>query len=386
MKFFWRFDSGWFKKLENVFKTLRRNKVIHKQNYINNNFYSDVEAQNILKFRNWRTPKSIITRWTPLVVGTYTVWLYNRNFEDNITNFEIECYSHLPLRIVSKIWGSIANTKLPISMRPYIYEKYSNTFGVNIEEAEVQDFKAYPSLGDFFVRRLKPAARIVDSKSCLVSPCDGRVLHCGSVTSDSIEQVKGITYTLENFFGENTWNVKTDSKDYYKSLLKNDEENILHQCVIYLAPGDYHRFHSPCDWKATFRRHFSGKLLSVNPVMAKLIPGLFCVNERAVYVGEWKYGFFSFTPVGATNVGSIEVYKDAELKTNRRKLKWNEDLALDQFNQSRGEMVGQFNMGSTIVLIFEAPKNFQFAFQDGDRVKMGEKLGYIEERKKINYV
>lgn len=72
----------------------------------------------------------------------------------------------------------------------------------------------------------------------------------------------------------------------------------MYQCVIYLAPGDYHRFHSPTDWKPEIRRHFHGELLSVNPRIAQWLPGLFCLNERAAYIGQWKYGFHSFTAVG----------------------------------------------------------------------------------------
>lgn len=108
--------------------------------------------------------------------------------------------------------------------------------------------------------------------------------------------------------------------------------------------------------------------MSVNPKIAKLVPGLFCINERVVYMGEWEHGFFSFTAVGATNVGSVQVYKDEELRTNRWRgfnarssseneydeLRMNKDVSLD-----KGELVGQFNMGSTIVLVFEAPKSFR---------------------------
>jgi len=57
-------------------------------------------------------------------------------------------------------------------------------------------------------------------------------------------------------------------------------------------------------------RLFAGELLSVNPKIAQWIPDLFTLNERAVYVGRWKYGFFSLTAIGATNVGSIHVYCD----------------------------------------------------------------------------
>lgn len=72
----------------------------------------------------------------------------------------------------------------------------------------------------------------------------------------------------------------------------------MYQCIIYLAPGDYHRFHSPTEWKPVLRRHFAGELLSVSPHIAKWLPGLFSLNERVVYLGHWKYGFFSYTAVG----------------------------------------------------------------------------------------
>lgn len=149
------------------------------------------------------------------------------------------------------------------------------------------------------------------------------------------------------------------------------QKTALYQCVIYLAPGDYHRFHSPSSWQPEFRRHFAGELLSVSPKVAKWLPGLFCLNERVLYIGKWEHGFFSFTAVGATNVGSVSIYIDEQLKTNRwlgldvgRKLQANakcydECLLPKDTTLSKGELLGQFNMGSTIVLIFEAPLNFK---------------------------
>jgi len=85
-----------------------------------------------------------------------------------------------------------------------------------------------------------------------------------------------------------------------------------------LAPGDYHRFHSPTDWTIYSRRHVPGELFSVNPSVARWLQGLFKLNERVVYDGEWKYGFMSMSPVGATNVGSIKVFMDEELTTNMK--------------------------------------------------------------------
>lgn len=75
-------------------------------------------------------------------------------------------------------------------------------------------------------------------------------------------------------------------------------------------------FHSPTSWVTTLRRHFIGELFSVAPFFQKTLQGLFVLNERVALLGYWKYGFFSMVPVGATNVGSIVVNFDKDLKTN----------------------------------------------------------------------
>lgn len=120
-------------------------------------------------------------------------------------------------------------------------------------------------------------------------------------------------------------------------------------------------------WKPITRRHFHGELLSVNPKIAKLVPGLFCINERVVYTGEWEHGFFSYTAVGATNVGSVQVYMDKELQTNRwrgfkgtTKREYDELQMKTDISLNKGELIGHFNMGSTIVLVFEASESFRY--------------------------
>lgn len=49
--------------------------------------------------------------------------------------------------------------------------------------------RSYRSLAEFFTRSLRDDVRLIDPISCIVSPCDGRVLHFGSATSEQIEQV-----------------------------------------------------------------------------------------------------------------------------------------------------------------------------------------------------
>jgi len=108
-----------------------------------------------------------------------------------------------------------------------------------------------------------------------VSPSDGVVLNCGAVTNNQVEQVKGVAYTLSHFLGPQTFprDISSsssqaaeqqtvsapNSKDVvYEERLKYNTKNSLYQCIIYLAPGDYHRFHSPANWKISYRRYFPG--------------------------------------------------------------------------------------------------------------------------------
>lgn len=66
---------------------------------------------------------------------------------------------------------------------------------------------------------------------------------------------------------------KPENWDDYKTRLLMNPRNNLYQAVVYLAPGDYHRFHSPINWKVNFRRHFQGKILSTTSTWSINAPG-----------------------------------------------------------------------------------------------------------------
>jgi len=310
--------------------------------------------------------------------------------EELIKNdWEITCYRMMPWKSVSRVWGWVNNIDLPPWARERVLTWYVNAFDCDLNEAEVGDLTAYRNLGEFFRRDLKAGLRPVDPNSSVVSPADGKVLHHGKVDCGVIEQVKGVSYSLPVFLGVPAWitqkspiasasNInKVNSEEYCSTLLKHKKGTSLYYFVVYLAPGDYHKFHSPADWQVEFRRHFAGELLSVSPSVAGWIGGLFSLNERAVYVGSWKHGFFSMTAVGATNVGSIRVYGDADLHTNSRRLKKNthQDKWFEKpIALKKGDCFGEFNLGSTIVIVFEAPDDSKFNLCDGGRVRVGEGL------------
>ncbi|XP_017297314.1 phosphatidylserine decarboxylase proenzyme, mitochondrial isoform X3 [Kryptolebias marmoratus] len=304
----------------------------------------------------------------------------------------VALYRSFPTRLLSRTWGRLNGLDLPTWLRKPIYSLYIWTFGVNMQEAAVEDLHHYKNLGEFFRRRLKPAVRPVCSASCLTSPADGKILHFGRVKNSEVEQVKGVTYSLENFLGPQMRQISVSPSSSFRDLLLTSPDSDLFHIVVYLAPGDYHCFHSPTDWKVELRRHFPGSLMSVNPGVARWIKELFCLNERVVLSGQWQHGFFSLTAVGATNVGSIRLYFDQELQTNSpcyRKGSFLDRSYVTMSSQvkgaageggvalQKGEPVGEFNLGSTIVLLFEAPKDFSFNLHPGQRIRVGEGLGSL---------
>jgi phosphatidylserine decarboxylase len=212
-------------------------------------------------------------------------------------------------------------------------------------------------------------------------------------------------------------------KPWY-TRLTSEHRTALYYVVIYLAPGDYHRFHSPTAWVVEQRRHFAGELYSVSPYLQRTLPGLFTLNERVVLLGRWRWGFFSLIPVGATNVGSIKINFDRELRTNSLTTDTAADHAAEEAakrgepysgfaeatydNASpvlhghalrRGEEMGGFQLGSTVVMVFEAPKGqrptldegwmgerikrkggWNWAIEKGQYIKMGEVIGWVDDR------
>ncbi|KAM4698385.1 phosphatidylserine decarboxylase proenzyme, mitochondrial-like [Rhinophrynus dorsalis] len=293
-------------------------------------------------------------------------------------------YSRAPTRLLSRLWGLLNEVSLPRWLRRPLLSLYVWAFSVNMAEAEVEDLNRYQNLGELFRRTLKPSARSIASQ-CVVSPCDGRVLHSGQGRGSQIEQVKGLTYSLESFLGPQDWRKPANMSLPFPQQLGVRPSSRLYHHVVYLAPGDYHRFHSPTDWSVQHRRHFPGSLLSVNPKVAHWMPSLFCQNERVVLSGQWQFGFFSLTAVGATNVGSIRIYGDQVLHTNcshHVKGKYHDCSYTDQYGPlgltlMKGEPMGEFNLGSTIVLIFEGPRHFKFQVKAGGRIRVGEALGSL---------
>ncbi|CAF3933717.1 unnamed protein product [Rotaria sordida] len=279
---------------------------------------------------------------------------------------KISIYKLLPLRLISRVMGWISRLYLPVWLRPLIFYFYIKIFSCNPHEMYNEDLKSYCTISEFFRRKIKMELRPIDKQSPIVSTCDGHVLTCGKVSRGLIEQVKGITYTASSFLGvpltaglmkfqqqnktrSNSNYDYDDAHSYAESLLRY-RSHALYYAVIYLAPGDYHRFHSPTEWQISWRCHYIGHLFSVNPKVANWLQNLFCLNERAAYY-------------------------DKPFQTIRNS---NEILL------KRADNFGDFNFGSTVVLVFEAPDNLVFNVKPGDPIKLGQSLCDLDRQNDID--
>lgn len=430
----------------------------------------------------------------------------------------VQVMSSVPLKALSRWWGWFNGLEIPYYLRVPGFKLYGWVFGVNFDEISEPDLHTYKNLAQFFYRTLKPGVRPLDPHpNALLSPADGKIVQFGYIEHGEVEQVKGMTYSVDALLGtepvspngthqhpprptdpttpagdeeairaeeefarvngitytlphllsggnsadpkaregghpkpsdQSTKPHASSEREvtadlarkppntkpwYYPDAARgaNDTPTALYYCVVYLAPGDYHRFHSPVSWVVEARRHFAGELYSVSPYLVRTLPGLFTLNERVVLLGRWKYGFFSYTPVGATNVGSIIVNFDRELRTNSlltdtqadraaaaaqaRGEPWPGYTAATYASSSsvlgghalkKGEEMGGFQLGSTIVMVFEAPKGrrpsldegwgvgeglgadgqvvrreggWKWCIEKGMKVRVGERLGFVED-------
>ncbi|OAX79718.1 phosphatidylserine decarboxylase [Emergomyces africanus] len=417
--------------------------------------------------------------------------------------WQVQVMSTLPLKAMSRIWGRFNELVIPYYLRVPGFKLYSWIFGVNLDEVAEPDLHTYPNLAAFFYRELKQGVRPLDPNPlAILSPSDGRILQFGMIENGEVEQVKGMTYSLDALLGHEKLSPgheavhptkapihHSEHSEHSEHSSNKDPDNMaadenfakmngitytlptllsgtgkgppeekpldasmhsttssetkvradlakgetawykptptsnrsLFYVVIYLAPGDYHRFHSPVSWIVESRRHFAGELFSVSPYLQRTLPGLFTLNERIVLLGRWRWGFFSMTPVGATNVGSIKINFDSELRTNSLTTDTAADRAaaaaakrgetysgfaeatyrhasktLAGHALQRGEEMGGFQLGSSIVLVFEAPLGkrpsfdmgwlgehreggWKWKIKKGQYVKVGQALGEVED-------
>ena len=174
-----------------------------------------------------------------------------------VVGWKLRCWRRFHWRIFSRNWGLLAHTQFrPHFINTLIIYFYIWLFDCQIQEAENEIVSQYKCLGEFFPRKLKSDVRPVDPTQPVVSPSDGTLTFCGSFSRGGfLEQVKGVHYSLPYFLGLSSKEVLHGAlHDVNELLTHKDGSTSLYQAVVYLSPGDYHRFHSPVAWNIHTRR------------------------------------------------------------------------------------------------------------------------------------
>ncbi len=236
--------------------------------------------------------------------------------------------------------------------------------GVDWTEARSPHAVDYPDFNTFFTRELAPGTRPLDpDPQALVSPCDGRISQCGRVTNDRILQAKGHSFSL-------------------RALLAHDHaapeftNGFFH--TIYLAPRDYHRVHMPMAGTLQRMIHVPGRLFSVAPYTVRQVPNLFARNERVISLFETSHGPMAVILVGALMVSSMETVWAGVITPPRVRRVSTGDWSRRNISLNKGEELGRFNMGSTVILLLPAAAVSSLAeFGPDDNVQMGQKLGRL---------
>lgn len=268
----------------------------------------------------------------------------------------------LPKHLLSRIISRAGDSKITLFKNSLI-NLAIDAFNINIDEAASNKPNDYPTFNDFFMRELKSGARSINLESnTITSPCDGEVSQCGTIENGSLIQAKGKYFDLKKLVGGDP------------AL----EEKFLEGsfATIYLSPKDYHRVHMPCTGTLDESIYVPGELFSVNQTTAQHIQGLFARNERLVNVFETHHGAMGSIMVGAMLVAGIETVWSGQVVPPKDALPIYKASAQTPINLNKGEEMGRFKFGSTVILLFpEGVMDWHENFIAGSKVQMGETIG-----------
>ncbi len=273
---------------------------------------------------------------------------------------------YLPKRHLSRLIGKIVHWRGPRWWARFSVKLFARYYKINLPEAE-KSWEEYASIGDFFIRRLKPGLRPVGT-GWAVHPADSRITQCAPIADGKLIQAKGWTYSLEQFTQD-------------PEALKKWAGGIF--LTYYLCPTDYHRVHSPVDGRITGVRAMPGELWPVNDWSTSHIENLFAINERILVEIETDMGSVGVVFVGATNVGHIGLSFDEKIQGNQKGPQIVQHKTYSpEIEISRGAELGFFRMGSTVVMLYPPAFREKFAekLDRGPAVRVNSDLTLAQGR------
>jgi phosphatidylserine decarboxylase len=266
----------------------------------------------------------------------------------------------LPKKALTAFAGWVAGARWGFATTAII-RWFIGKYQVNMAEAADPNPASYDTFNAFFTRALKDGARPL-ANTTWICPVDGAVSQSGAIEKDQIFQAKGHHYSTTALVGgDAALGAQFDNGTF---------------ATIYLSPRDYHRIHMPCDGALRRMIYVPGDLFSVNPTTARGVPGLFARNERVVCVFDTANGPMVLALVGATIVGSMATVWHGVVNPPRlpQVTEWHYDG--DAVVLAKGDEVGRFLLGSTVVMLFPAETlKLTPTWVPAHPVRLGEEMG-----------
>ncbi|WP_031432282.1 archaetidylserine decarboxylase [Methylomarinum vadi] len=268
----------------------------------------------------------------------------------------------LPHHFLSEVMSKLTHSECKIWKNLFI-KTVINLYNVDMSEAKDHNLDRYASFNQFFTRELKEGVRSFPTAANAVAcPADGAVSQAGAIKEGQIFQAKGKSFSAVDLLGGDTVRAQPFSDGIFTT--------------IYLSPKNYHRLHMPFTGTLREMIHIPGRLFSVNTATTNSVPGLFARNERVACIFDTEAGPMALVLVGAIFVSSIETVWHGVVTpptiASVREWQYQENAPVLE----RGQEMGRFNMGSTIIVLFgnDAIK-WEDRLQANQQVRLGEIIG-----------
>jgi phosphatidylserine decarboxylase len=270
----------------------------------------------------------------------------------------------LPQHALSRLVLAATRVRMPW-FKNLLTRGFLRLFSVDMSEATETDPYRYGSFNEFFTRTLRAEARPIDADpEKIASPVDGMVSECGAIDNDRLLQAKGRQYTLDELLARQPWARSFEGGSF---------------ATLYLAPYNYHRIHMAVRGTLRDTVYVPGRLFSVNSATARHVPRLFARNERVLTLFDTEFGQFAVVMVGALNVGSMATVWAGDITPAAHRVVTR--IPCPAVTLDKGAELGRFNMGSTVILLFE-PKRAEWhpLLRAGSVVQLGQAIGRKEVR------
>jgi phosphatidylserine decarboxylase len=268
----------------------------------------------------------------------------------------------LPQHALSRLVLRATRVRTPW-FKNWLVRGFLKLYPIDMTEAAQGDPLNFGSFNEFFTRALRPGARaIAADPRAIACPVDGTISEAGIIDGERLLQAKGRSFSLTELLAAQPWARSFEGGSF---------------ATIYLAPFNYHRVHMPLRGDLKDTVYVPGRLFSVNAVTASHVPKLFARNERVLTLFDTALGPVALVMVGALNVGSMATVWAGDITPAARRVTTR--LPAQQMSLEKGEELGRFNMGSTVILLFQQDRaRWLGDVRGGAIVRLGQSLGSLQ--------